>query len=113
MGPHPREGQAIPEELVFVIAEHMRSNGHKQAAIIVETCMDLYLRQGEWTQIQVGDVAYDGQKLAIILGVAERGERVKTGRNQAVTMDSTILTGVVGPYLRSVIVREGVQDLHN
>lgn len=75
-----------------MIAEHMRNNGRKLTAIVVDSCMDLRLRQCERAQIQVGKVAYDGQENAIRLRAAERGQRAKTGRNQGATMDSTTTT---------------------
>ena len=53
--------------------------------------MDVYWRQGEWQNLRVGDVADDGEKIAFVMGVAERGERTKTGRNQGVILDSPTL----------------------
>jgi len=54
--------------------------------------MDVYWRQGEWENLTYGDVADDKEKVAFIMGVAERGERTKTGRNQGVILDSIALT---------------------
>jgi predicted MarR family transcription regulator len=87
------EGQGIPEEAVFVIAEHMRNKKLHDMALLFESSMDLYLRQGEWRQLKAEDIFIDTDgKVAFVLGVAERGERVKTGHNQGVVLDSVELS---------------------
>eukprot|EP00969_Alexandrium_andersonii_P014657 639985-Alexandrium_andersonii.AAC.1 len=49
--------------------------------------MDCYLRSHEWCQIRAQDVSCDGERVTIMLGVPERGERVKTGYRQGVIID--------------------------
>ena len=75
-----------------MLAEFMRKEGQQEAAALVETSMDLYLRQGEWEALKAQDVFDDGQSISFVLGVSERGERVKTGHNQGVVLDSIALT---------------------
>ena len=87
----PSEGQAIPEELVYVMSERWRSRGLFDYALVCETSMDCYWRQGEWERLRRQDVSDDGVNIAFILGVALRGERVKTGHNQGVIVDSPVL----------------------
>ena len=87
----PGEGEGIPEEAVFLIADGLRKDGKTEAALIAETSMDVYFRVGEWAQLRGSDIVDDGEKIAIIMGVASRGERVKTGRNQGVIIDSEVL----------------------
>ena len=69
----PGEGQAIPEECVLVIADFFRQKGWHDFALITETAMDVYWRQGEWENLTYGDVADDKEKITFIMGVAERG----------------------------------------
>eukprot|EP00974_Lingulodinium_polyedra_P118081 11165797-Lingulodinium_polyedra.AAC.2 len=53
--------------------------------------MDAYFRIGEWAQLRREDLVDDGALVAFILGVAERGERTKTGPNKGVILDSVVL----------------------
>ena len=41
--------------------------------------------------LRAQDVYFDESEVVIILGVAERGERVKTGRNQGIKIDAKVL----------------------
>ena len=86
------EGFAIPEEAVMLIVKHFEDHGHAEAALITETSMDVYFRTHEWSQLRAEDIYYDGNLVGLQLGVSARGERVKTGHDQGVVLDS--------PYLR-------------
>lgn len=85
------EGEGIPEEAVFLLADGFRRAKNPEAALIAETSMDVYFRVSEWDQLRKEDIVDDGAKVGLILRVAARGERVKTGRNQDVVLDSNIL----------------------
>ena len=65
----------IPIEVVFVLAQHFRDKNMPDHALIVETSADLCLRQGEWEQLRASDIYDDHDRLAFVLGVAERSER--------------------------------------
>ena len=86
------EGSTIPEEAVYIIINFFEQHGLKEQAIITETSLDVYFRTHEWCQIRGEDIFDDGELVGLALGVAERNERVKTGRHQGVVLDS--------PYLR-------------
>jgi hypothetical protein len=83
----PGEGRPESEETIACIAEAMRLNGDTEAADVVWLCLDGYLRESECIQIQASDVVELEGRTAILLGAAERGERVKTGRNQTISLD--------------------------
>ena len=85
------EGQPIPAEAIFLIADVMREQGQKLEALIVETSLDVYFRIGEWDQLRREDIIDDGENVGFVLGVAERGERTKTGVNKGVILDSLAL----------------------
>jgi len=55
----PGEGQGIPEEAVLAIADFFRQKGWHDFALITETAMDVYWRQGEWENLTHGDVVDD------------------------------------------------------
>ena len=86
------EGEPIVEEVVMVLAEHFRRQGKDDFALIVETSMDVYWRQGEWEQLRHCDILDDDMNIAFAMGVAARGEPVKTSHNQGVIVDSRALT---------------------
>ena len=96
----PGEGSPIPFEAVFAIAEFFRDKGRDEKrpefedyALLTETAMDTYLRHGEWAQLRYEDVAIHDGTVSFMLGVSGegRGERVKTGFNQGVVLDSLSL----------------------
>ena len=87
----PGEGVPLPGEFCYVVARWLRENGGELEALLVESALDMYFRGQEWSMLRARDVYYDDDKVAVILGVAERGERVKTGRNQGITIDSKVL----------------------
>ena len=82
------EGVGIPEEAVAILSAAMIRDGAPEASLITDLSFDCYLRSHEWCQIRVADVHDDGNLCSIMLGVAERGEKVKTGVRQGVVIDS-------------------------
>ena len=100
------EGMPIPEEAVYDIARDMRENHRHREALLVEAAIDAYFRGAEWTQVRAADVADDGRLLSVTLGVSERGERVKTGRNQGVVFDSSALTADLRELLKTLEPQE-------
>ena len=84
----PGEGQGIPDEAIEIIASQLDFEGKPLMALVVRSTQDAYFRVGEWQQIRREDIIDDGDKVGVILGLAERGERVKTGHNQGVVFDS-------------------------
>ena len=102
------EGQAIPEEVVYVMADRWRKRQQLAYAMICETSMDVYWRQGEWELLRGQDASDDGKNIAFTMGVALRGERVKTGHNQGVIIDSPVLTKEWREYLQKVAPHEKI-----
>ena len=82
------EGTPVPKEAAALIAAELRTMGDDQSALLVELIFDCYLRSAEWSSLRCADVVSDGPSVALLLGVAERGEKTKTGPNQGVVVDA-------------------------
>jgi hypothetical protein len=85
------EGVPIPVEAMLLVAECFRKEGSGVLGLLVELIFDCYLRAGDWAKLRKEDCFVSDGKLALILGSAERGEKAKTGYNQGVVIDSTIV----------------------
>jgi len=81
------EGTPVPWVLVALIADALREAGEHEAADIVILSADMYLRESDWSMLRAGDVVNANGLVAIMLGVAERGEMAKTGPRQGVRPD--------------------------
>ena len=57
-----------------------------RAALWVLIQYDIYGREQDVEQLQVGDLSFDGSRLALLLGASVRGETTKTGANQGVVV---------------------------
>jgi hypothetical protein len=87
------EGSPIPWEGVGVIAAQLEADGELEASDIVWLSADCALRESDWSVIRRVDVVETPQHgVALLLGVAERGEQTKTGIRQGVRPE---LPGVV------------------
>ena len=77
----------------------MRSLGFPSEADVLVVALDGYLRAQEAFALRVEDVMESdkGQQMTLRLGVAERGERTKTGVRQGVLVDY--------PYTKEVLRR--------
>ncbi|CAK0860440.1 unnamed protein product [Prorocentrum cordatum] len=88
----PRRRRTSALELWAVLDEAMRLAGGVEAADAAELALGAYLRSGELFSLQAADIVIDvdeagEQVVALRLGVAERGERTKTGARQGVLID--------------------------
>ncbi|CAK0850701.1 unnamed protein product [Prorocentrum cordatum] len=86
------EGGPQPLELWAVLDEAVRLAGNTEAADAAELALDTYLGSAELFGLRAADIVIDvdaegKQVVAINLGVAERGERTKTGMRQGVLID--------------------------
>ena len=80
------EGGPICEEIVFAIAADMFAEGELIEGVWVLVQYDAYAREQDLDQLQTSDVSYDSVKVALVFGVSDRGESVKTGSNQGVIL---------------------------
>ena len=78
------EGGPIARETVGAIALMFFRRGLILEAIIVLVSFDCFLREQDWEGLLAGDCAQSNGKLALLFGVRERGQKVKTGSNQGV-----------------------------
>jgi len=86
------EGAATTWQCVGAIAARMRVSGHSLGADLVLCAADLYLGSSDWALVKREDVVgvfseERPNELAVLLGVAERGESTKTGTRQGVRPD--------------------------
>ena len=93
------EGQPLSWDALLAISQAMLELNHPIAAGSVIISADLYLRQSDWDVIREGDVylAPDG-RVAVLLGVAERGETTKTGTRQGVLADRSGIADLLLQY---------------
>ena len=86
------EGGPIPLQAIIVIAIRMIELGHPEAALATLLAEDGYLRESDWSMIQVTDIVTEGQpqtpRVALILGAQERGDTTKTGDNQGIVVET-------------------------
>ena len=81
------EGGPQPLELWAALDEVMRAAGSVEAADATMLALDAYLRSAEVFALCAEDMVESKGVVAIKLGVAERGERTKTGVRQGVMID--------------------------
>jgi hypothetical protein len=73
------EGGPLAEEAIWLIAVCMISHGWVEAGLWTIIQYDIYGREQDLEQLCAEDVASDGQRVSLDLGVAARGETTKTG----------------------------------
>jgi hypothetical protein len=86
------EGAPICAEAWGALVLAFLRSGDDEGALITALKFDCLLRGQDWEHLRVADVcgseAADGSlEVALLLGVRERGESVKTGSNQGVVID--------------------------
>ena len=90
------EGGPAWERTVYAIAADMLSRGLPGMCVACLLALDCFLREQDWEQLLKEDVYHtlDEQGLPVIalkFGRRHRAERVKTGQEQGVTIDSLFL----------------------
>ena len=76
----------------------MRRKGQIDASEAAETALDCYMREQQVLRLRGEDIATTAEgEMSISLGVAERGESAKTGRQQGVRPDT--------PFVRDLLMR--------
>ena len=81
------EGGPISRETVGILALAMIISGKLIPAMVVLLSFDCFLREQDWQGLVARDCARDPNgNIALLFGVRERGEKVKTGSNQGVVI---------------------------
>ena len=89
------EGGPLSSKTIGAIVLKMIQNGHTFSALAVMLSEDAYLREQDWSQMCMEDVYGDQNRVAIVLGVRERGEKARTGSNQGVLLDRAYLGDMI------------------
>ena len=109
-------GEAVSIELALCMAERMRADGHLEAALFTECNIDTYWRQQDGFNLLVEDVVVlkgpsaRGRDILVALnfGVARRGERSKTGVDQGVILDRSIIAHRLADHIQGKAPSEKV-----
>jgi len=80
------EGGPMAEEAIFAIAIDMLKQGKCVEGVWTLAQYDAYGREQDIENIRTQDVSFHDGVMALDLGVSSRGESVKTGSNQGVTI---------------------------
>ena len=82
------EGGPMAKETVAVIFLKLLAGGWFLEAIVVILSFDCFLREQDWEMLIKSDVAIDNTgRTALLFGVRERGQKVKTGTNHGVIVE--------------------------
>ena len=74
-------------ETLACMEQQLRDWNETTAADFIPTAVDGYLREQDGEQLCGEDVVFHGSDVVLRLGRSDRGESVKTGRNQGVRID--------------------------
>ena len=104
----------MPEDIVFLVAVSLIGNGFVVVGVWVLLQYDVYGREQDMEQLATDDASFDGTRLALLLGVAARGESAKTGIYQGVIVRMGLVIDLVlglvdhlGPGVRMLQVSQG------
>ena len=89
------EGGPLASESIAAIAIEMALAGALLPALALSLSEDCYLREQDWHQLTREDVFHEDGRVSMILGVRDRGLKVKTGSNQGVTLDCAYIADVL------------------
>jgi hypothetical protein len=100
------EGQPMAYEAAVAVGHTMRGLGFVEEADCLDVALDGYLREQDLFQLRVEDIVEERSGLAtVLLGVPERGESTKTGRQQGVRLDTVHASNIL--LQRKAAMREG------
>ena len=90
-----REGGPASRSTIYFVAAKCIEKGFIDEGIAFITALDAYLREQDWLQLRAEDLScsWKGDRLevALLLGRRHRGESVKTGQEQGVTIDDPLV----------------------
>ena len=91
------EGGPLPDFTIAAMGLQLIENGEIDAAIAAWLQEDTYGREQDWEGLCSEDILVDErtQRCALLLGNTARGETVKTGGNQGVTVDAPWLAAIM------------------
>ena len=89
------EGGPLAPLTIGAIAMFMTKKGWLLEALALLLSEDCYLREQDWHQLTRRDLFADSGCVSIVMGVRERGQKVKTGSNQGVTLDRAYVADVL------------------
>ena len=97
------EGAPTTWVILCAVTQEMRRLGYFQSADVVEMAADGYLRSSDWAQVNKEDIVgpYSDahpHRIAIMLGIGERGEATKTGSKQGVRPDRSGISRMWNSY---------------
>jgi integrase len=93
------EGLPMPQEAVGAVAAACMRVGEEAVALVAWLSFDCLLRQQDWRGLRTEDVSIDREEVSFRFGVRARGERVKTGSDQGVSIDRLWLRQWFRTYL--------------
>ena len=89
------EGGPLTRETVASIALFMVGLGALHEAVIVLLSLDCFLREQDWEHLRKDGITIDAHfNTALLFGVRERGEKVKTGTNQGVIISDSLVAAL-------------------
>jgi hypothetical protein len=89
------EGHAYPEELIYAVILHMARRGQLWEMVWVWLSMDCYLRQQDAEGLMMEDIIAYGTQVVLTIAPRARGARAKTGSDQGVEVDSSLLARIL------------------
>ncbi len=89
------EGGPMARTTIAAIAWDMLHSGFFWEAFAVLLSDDCYLREQDWYLLRAKHIQVDGHNLSLIMGDSSMGEKVKTGSNQGVVVDSAWLADML------------------
>ena len=96
------EGGPLASESIAAIAIEMTLTGALMPALALLLSEDCYLREQDWHQFTREDVSGEDGRVCMILGVRDRGLKVKTGSNQGVTLDRAYIADILMALVASL-----------
>ena len=95
------EGGPLALEAVGPIVCELCKRGELYPAVVVLLSVDCFLREQDWEGLLKRDIATDSYgQVALLFGVRERGQKVKTGSNQGVLVRWPITRGLLRVLLQ-------------
>ena len=107
-----REGGPASRATIYFIAAKCVEQGYVDEGLAFITAADAYLREQDWLQLRAEDLHFvwhdDKLEAALLLGRRHRGESVKTGQEQGVTIDDPLIALLLWARAKSLASHEKV-----
>ena len=111
----PAEGGPASRASVHVMCEQLARQGCVDAAFAAAVQLDGYMREQDWIQLRAEDVQVDWRKdacvVALLFGRRHRGESVKTGQEQGVKLESSLLSRLLAERVKDMEPEERIFNL--